>query len=63
MSFSSLLMLSEGILVNMFCLSTRHHSDLSSPENARDGMELRWLLLISRLQAPAEWWWRWWRWK
>ena len=47
-------MLSEGILVNMFCLSTRHHSDLSSPENARDGMELRLLLLISRLQAPGQ---------
>ena len=47
-------MLSEGILVNMFCLSTRHHSDLSSPENAREGMELRLLLLISRLHAPGE---------
>ena len=48
-------MLSEGILVNMFCLSTRHHSDLSSPEKAREGMELRLLLLISRLQAPGQW--------
>ena len=46
-------MLSEGILVNMLLFSTRHHRDRSRPENAKEGMELSLLLLISRLQAPA----------
>ena len=41
--------------MNMLLFKTKHHSDLSSPENAREGMELRWLLLISRLQAPVQW--------
>ena len=53
-SFSSLAMLSDGILVNLLLLSTRYHKDRSRPLKAMLGMEFKWLLLISSLQAPEK---------
>ena len=53
MSFWSLDTLSEGILVNLLLLRMRHHRERSNPVKAREGMEWRWLSLISRLHAPV----------
>ena len=52
LSFSSLEMLSEGTRWNLFPLSTRRHSERSSPVKASEGTECSRLWLTSRLQAP-----------
>ena len=54
LSFSSLEMLSDGILENWLWERTSLQSALSRPEKARLGMEARLLWLISRLQDPKE---------